>query len=697
MKAGFDALERNSSERRVPEGLLHGAGERMGVDFSGVRLYENDTLGETGNAFTKGNRVYMPRGSLGTPEGEKILRHELTHVAQQGAGLAKGSGLLDSPALESSADRGEISPQAAANYSSPSAEGAPVQALDPLSIAAIALTAGATAAAVGGIVYGGPTAAYKLQRMLGKKDKFRANPRDLNEEKFDGSENSMVREIMGNRSRLMNEQRKKTARTTDNSKFITDFGKNQESFGKESLSSKLGYFWNAIRSENRIEGGNRAEVRNRSFMRELKKKRWKGMNFKEKLADYILPDEYDAEDANKKANLNDDFAKRAKEDGKDPIKLYKDKQLKHAVNKDDLLLPSQRKGITMGGIAKKAIDPKNWGGMAMKGAKGAVSGAKSLITTPSSLTFGVGMYLRDSAMLSDYKKDMNKRNKARQDYKEKNAISKQGPEKIREYLKNTLASNSKRNDAANEEFGTMFPDQVGKVSSENSIDSRIIGAYGSGMGSGDRKTFFSDYGGPDKSKRKGHLDNIFGDYSSKVKGLNEGMMDENYMVDNFKDLWRFTELQNGYSNLMKENPDYKLSGEQQELLGAGGDASTAMAGRLAALLGKYGLDQKGGDIDKLSGSSLKDMEDFTKGQYMTGLEGIKGIKAKYSEPKGDSKGNSKLHSGLNAIKNIGAMGYTGAKSGIGALGSGLKAGAGKLGGLGGKMGTQWTKLRHIFD
>jgi len=62
----------------------------IGVDFSGVRVHTgNDAVQMNQNlrarAFTHGSEIYFNRGEYnpGTPEGKRLLGHELTHVVQQ--------------------------------------------------------------------------------------------------------------------------------------------------------------------------------------------------------------------------------------------------------------------------------------------------------------------------------------------------------------------------------------------------------------------------------------------------------------------------------------------------------------------------------------------------------------------------------------------------------------------------------------
>ncbi|MBX5484909.1 MAG: DUF4157 domain-containing protein, partial [Myxococcaceae bacterium] len=69
----------------------------LGNDFSGVRVHTgppserlNQTLGS--NAFTTGRDIFFGAGHYApqTPEGQRLIAHELTHVVQQGAGAADG-------------------------------------------------------------------------------------------------------------------------------------------------------------------------------------------------------------------------------------------------------------------------------------------------------------------------------------------------------------------------------------------------------------------------------------------------------------------------------------------------------------------------------------------------------------------------------------------------------------------------------
>ncbi|MGB1252491.1 MAG: DUF4157 domain-containing protein, partial [Candidatus Promineifilaceae bacterium] len=65
---------------------------RMGADFSGVRIHRDASSAELSSdldarAFTVGNNIAFNSGEYnpGTPDGDRLLAHELTHTVQQGA------------------------------------------------------------------------------------------------------------------------------------------------------------------------------------------------------------------------------------------------------------------------------------------------------------------------------------------------------------------------------------------------------------------------------------------------------------------------------------------------------------------------------------------------------------------------------------------------------------------------------------
>jgi Domain of unknown function (DUF4157) len=71
-------------------GLQQTMGQAMGVDFSGVRVHTDhqaDQLNRSiqAKAFTTGKDVFFGQGAYrpGSPSGQELIAHELTHVAQQ--------------------------------------------------------------------------------------------------------------------------------------------------------------------------------------------------------------------------------------------------------------------------------------------------------------------------------------------------------------------------------------------------------------------------------------------------------------------------------------------------------------------------------------------------------------------------------------------------------------------------------------
>ena len=91
-------------------GRMEGA---FGADFSGVRVHEGGEAGAMGaQAFTRGQDLHFAPGQYqpGTPAGDELIGHELTHVVQQQQGRVavpqgKGAPINDDPSLEAEADR----------------------------------------------------------------------------------------------------------------------------------------------------------------------------------------------------------------------------------------------------------------------------------------------------------------------------------------------------------------------------------------------------------------------------------------------------------------------------------------------------------------------------------------------------------------------------------------------------------------
>ena len=90
-RAGGQPLDKNV-QREMGQGFGH--------DFSGVRIHTDERSNQlnrqlNARAFTLGNSIFFSSGaySPSTPQGKNTLKHELTHVVQQG-GKSPGSGPL---------------------------------------------------------------------------------------------------------------------------------------------------------------------------------------------------------------------------------------------------------------------------------------------------------------------------------------------------------------------------------------------------------------------------------------------------------------------------------------------------------------------------------------------------------------------------------------------------------------------------
>ena len=99
--------------RPLPDGFRSDAEARFGVDFSGVRVHRDAAAAAaaeqvSARAFTIGSDVYFGRSGYDPDggDGRRLLAHELTHVAQQGA-AAGPPGRVSDPgeASEIAADR----------------------------------------------------------------------------------------------------------------------------------------------------------------------------------------------------------------------------------------------------------------------------------------------------------------------------------------------------------------------------------------------------------------------------------------------------------------------------------------------------------------------------------------------------------------------------------------------------------------
>jgi hypothetical protein len=88
-----DAIRsKRGSGQALDAGIAEKAGSVMGQDFSDVNVHtdsQSDKLNQQlgAKAFTTGNDIFFRSGAYnpGQSDGQKLIAHELTHVAQQGA------------------------------------------------------------------------------------------------------------------------------------------------------------------------------------------------------------------------------------------------------------------------------------------------------------------------------------------------------------------------------------------------------------------------------------------------------------------------------------------------------------------------------------------------------------------------------------------------------------------------------------
>ncbi|HEY0168474.1 MAG TPA: DUF4157 domain-containing protein [Jatrophihabitans sp.] len=100
--------------RPLPPGIAEPMGQQLGHDLSGVRVHADNEAASIARrvqavAFTSGNDVYFSQGSYSPDSagGQRLLAHELSHVAHEARGSAGGAAVIgraDDPA-ERAADR----------------------------------------------------------------------------------------------------------------------------------------------------------------------------------------------------------------------------------------------------------------------------------------------------------------------------------------------------------------------------------------------------------------------------------------------------------------------------------------------------------------------------------------------------------------------------------------------------------------
>ncbi len=131
--------------RRVelPDAIREKMEASFGADFSGVKLYESQTVADAGaEAMTMGSNVAFAPGQLDlvSTSGQALLGHELSHVVSQARGESAGRGFLADAGLEAQADRqGALAAQGESVYTGPvaplSASAVPASAAGPMQAA----------------------------------------------------------------------------------------------------------------------------------------------------------------------------------------------------------------------------------------------------------------------------------------------------------------------------------------------------------------------------------------------------------------------------------------------------------------------------------------------------------------------------------------------------------------------------------
>lgn len=102
----------NSSSQTLPGHLAYRLGSRMGADFSDTKIHVGNIASRSAKAirakaYTLGNHIVFGEGQFrpDTPEGKRLLAHELAHVVQQrnGTALYRAAEEATEPAREETA------------------------------------------------------------------------------------------------------------------------------------------------------------------------------------------------------------------------------------------------------------------------------------------------------------------------------------------------------------------------------------------------------------------------------------------------------------------------------------------------------------------------------------------------------------------------------------------------------------------
>ncbi|MGN0651206.1 MAG: DUF4157 domain-containing protein [Oscillospiraceae bacterium] len=121
MSQYYDDSRKTAHQVDIGDALRARMSASFGEAAGDVKIYSNSGIADIGEkGFAKGNEVHLAPSVLSDSSSlESVLSHEMTHIAQQSAGRAYGSGLLMDDAQESEANSGmgmQIGTLASADY-----------------------------------------------------------------------------------------------------------------------------------------------------------------------------------------------------------------------------------------------------------------------------------------------------------------------------------------------------------------------------------------------------------------------------------------------------------------------------------------------------------------------------------------------------------------------------------------------------
>lgn len=131
LRSGLSSL--HSRPAALSEELGNKIRERCGINPASVKVYRDDGLSGLGQkAYAKGAEIHLSGGvSTSGEDGQRVILHEATHIAQQGSRSVAGA-VNDDPALEQQADRVAAGEVMQGSFSVPvNSENAPVQGWAP--------------------------------------------------------------------------------------------------------------------------------------------------------------------------------------------------------------------------------------------------------------------------------------------------------------------------------------------------------------------------------------------------------------------------------------------------------------------------------------------------------------------------------------------------------------------------------------